>query len=148
SSFTPDAVARFGDLIELTIAVSLCTIAIGAAGYFYLRRVGRDPVTAYFAAAPGGLYEMTQQGTLAGGDERVIALTQAARIFLVALLVPMSFSLTGAVTGFSRPGTPFADYGLADVCLLLFCYVGWPLAVLTRLPNPSLIGPMFVSAIL
>ncbi|MBC7314557.1 AbrB family transcriptional regulator [Shinella granuli] len=150
SSFSPDMMGRLDDWIPVTVAALAATVLTGAIGYLYLRYVARlDPITAYFAGMPAGVYEMTAQGGRAGGDERRIALVQATRVFLVVFSVPMVLNLFlhfGSTSGLSmRAG--HGGLTLPDVGILIICgAVGWPLAQKLHLPNPPLIGPMLMSA--
>ncbi|MCQ4629017.1 AbrB family transcriptional regulator [Shinella sp. CPCC 100929] len=151
SSFSPDMLGRLDDWVPVTLAAVAATVLTGAAGYLYLRHVAKlDPVTAYFAGMPAGVYEMTAQGGLAGGDERRIALVQATRVFLVVFTVPMVLNLFlhfGSTGGLSLQNGHGA-LSLADIAILVVCgAVGWPLAKALHLPNPPLIGPMLVSAV-
>lgn len=136
--------------LAVTGAMLVNTAAAGAIGFFYLHRVaGFDKVTAYFAGMPAGVYEMTAQGGLAGGDERRIALTQAVRIFIVVLSVPFLFNLAlhfGSTSGLSLRSGP--DHWTApDAFVLVGCGLGgWFAARFMRLPNAPLLGPMLASA--
>lgn len=150
SSFSPDMLGRLDDWLPVTLSAVVAMLLTGAIGSIYLRRVAKlDPVTAYFAGMPAGVYEMTAQGGLAGGDERRIALVQATRVFLVVLSVPMVLNLFlhfGSTGGLSlRAG--HEELSLLDVAILIICgVIGWPLATMLHLPNPPLIGPMLISA--
>lgn len=151
SSFSPDMLGRLSDWLPVTLAAVAASVLIGATGYAYMRYVAKlDPVTAYFAGMPAGVYEMTAQGGLAGGDERRIALVQATRVFLVVFTVPMILNLFlhfGSTGGLSlRAG--HGALSLVDIAILVVCgSVGWPLAMKLHLPNPPLIGPMLTSAV-
>lgn len=137
--------------LPITAAAVVSTISFAAIGYIYLSKVAKfDPVTAYFAGMPGGVYEMTVQGGMAGGDERKIAVVQAVRIFLVVLLVPIYFRFflgadsraTGGVIG--HPGdVPLSEY----IELIVWGVLGFLIGPRLRLPNPYLFGPLIVSAI-
>lgn len=151
SSFSPDMLGRLDDWLPVTLLALLATVLTGAIGCLYMRYVAKlDPVTAYFAGMPAGVYEMTAQGGLMGGDERRIALVQATRVFLVVFTVPMVLNLFlhfGSTGGLSmRAG--HAGLSLADIAILVLCgAIGWPLAKRLHLPNPPLIGPMLLSAL-
>lgn len=149
SAFSPQIVSHIGEWAALTIATVVSTIMMGLLGLFYLKRfAGFDLVTSYFAAMPAGVYEMTHQGGLLGGDERRIALIQAVRIFLIVLLIPIAFrwifDLGAALPDPHRGG---AKLEMMDATLLALCaIVGWPAAKLLRFPNPPLLGPLIASA--
>lgn len=149
SSFAPGLLHRLIDWLPLTLAVVVATLIMHAAGWFYLRRVaGFDADTAFFAAAPGGIYEMSAQGAQAGADERRILVVQAIRIFLVVLSVPISLKLLGFVNGSTMAIGTGRVGELEDAAILVACgLIGWPLALALRLPNPPLIGPMLLSAL-
>lgn len=151
SSFSPGMLGRLEDWLPVTLAAVVATMLTGAVGSVYLSHVARlDPITAYFAGMPAGIYEMTAQGGLAGGDERRIALVQATRVFIVVFSVPMVLNLFlhfGSTDGLSlRAG--HEELSLLDFAILIICgAVGWPLAAKLNLPNPPLIGPMLISAV-
>lgn len=148
SGFTPATIGNAAAWLPLTATMIGCSLVVGAMGYLYLRHVeGADPVTAYFAAAPGGLYEMTHQGGLAGGDERRIALSHASRIFLIAFLVPVAMTVVGGLGPVNRSLATTAHYPLQDLLVLAACAIGWPIASRLGFPNASLIGPMLVSGL-
>jgi len=148
SAFTPDildhALRWSGSLAALVAYVAIATALCTA----YYRRVGGyDPVTAYFAAAPGGLSEMTLVGTAMGGDERAISLSHAARILLIVLIVPFGFRLLGGYRPGGPPGGGIALVAASDIAVLLACGVlGYLLADRARLPAAPLVGPMVLSA--
>lgn len=150
SAFSPEVVSHIGEWVALTIATVVSTVMMGLFGLLYLNRsAGFDVVTSYFAAMPAGIYEMTHQGGLLGGDERRIALIQAVRIFLIVLLIPVAFRWffeLGASLPDSHPGGGIP--GIEDATLLALCaIVGWPAAKLMHFPNPPVLGPLISSAI-
>lgn len=135
--------------------VSLCGlfffIAVAASiAYAYFRKVGKfDHPTAFFSAMPGGLVEMVTLGAERGGDERMISLIHAARIFLVVLCLPF---LIQTITGqeISRSGSsyvPLDGVELVDLAWFVAAIVGGVvLGIVLRLPARYLLGPMIVSA--
>ncbi len=63
SGFSPEMLAHLGDWAVSLASLALYGVAAGGAGLVYFRRIwGYDPVTAYFAAMPGGLSEMSLVG--------------------------------------------------------------------------------------
>lgn len=147
SGFTADVAAGMarwgGSLAALSLYILL---AIGV-GLLFLRRVARlDPVSAYFAAAPGGLSEMTVLGERAGGDLRTISLIHSTRIFAVVFAVP--FIVRGLERGVSAaPPAVGAPATALDLMILAACLVvGLWLAPRLRLPVPFLLGPLLFSA--
>lgn len=148
SAFTPEIIGHAlrwsGSLLALVgyvaIATALCML-------YYRRVAGYDRVTAYFAAAPGGLAEMILVGSAMGGDERSISLSHGARILLIVLIVPFGFQLMGGYRPGGPIGAPAGALDLADLGILLACGVaGYLLAARIRLPAAALVGPMALSA--
>ena len=122
-----------------------------AASYAVYRRVGGyDPVTAYYAAMPGGLNEMLIMGEAAGGNGRQIALAHAARVMLVIVYVALFFGVILGVRsgGGGQNWIALTDITLRDYAILLACAViGVPLARVLRLPAAPVFGPMILSGI-
>jgi len=89
STFSADTLARAGEwplsLGAMLLFVPTATVLISR----YFQRVGGfDPITAFYAATPGGLTPMVLIGQAAGGDERRIALVHAFRVLLLVWLIP------------------------------------------------------------
>jgi len=152
SAITPDIVGELGSWVItlLLLPVFLCCAA--AVSYAVYRRAGGyDPVTAFYAAMPGGLNEMLLMGEEAGGDGRRIALAHAARVLLVILCVAMYFGFVLGVRagpGSGSATTALTDLTLTDYAALGFCAVaGVPLARLLRLPAAPVFGPMILSGV-
>lgn len=146
----PLTLAEFFAWLPVTLAMLISTPIIGALGYLYFSRIaGFDRTTAFFAGMPGGVYEMTYQGGMAGGDERRIALAQAVRIFIVVFTVPFVFNLFfhfGSTSGLVVKETVLFSVSGALV-LLAVGIGGWFIASLAKLPNPPLLGPLLGSAL-
>ncbi|HKO10163.1 MAG TPA: AbrB family transcriptional regulator [Alphaproteobacteria bacterium] len=148
SAFTPSILGRAAEwlpsIASLLLYVSLLTALVS----FYLRKVANyDPVTAYFAATPGGLNEMTIVGGAMGGDERLISLVHGVRILLIAMTIPIWFRFFGGYQPGGLPGPSGAAIPWRDLVILVLCgAVGLGAARLLRLPAASLTGPMILSA--
>lgn len=151
SGFSPAIFSKAADwAITLAILPVFIVAAFGAA-YVIYRRIGRyDPVTAFYASAPGGLNDMILMGAAAGGEERRIAMAHAGRIFMVVTLVVLFYTLVLKVetTGDARPFITFADVGFRDLVILITCAVaGAYLGPKVGLPAPTILGPMILSGI-
>jgi len=148
AAFSPDLL---GDIAgwALSLAILLGYLAVAAAVLvpFYIR-VGRmDPITAFFSAMPGGMVEMMMLGEDMGGDGRRIVLTHAARIVITVAVIALVFrwGLGLDVSGGAFAGG--APLRLWDVVLLALSGVaGVWLGPRLKLPAPTLLGPMLVSA--
>lgn len=152
SAFTPEVIGRMAPwAVSLGLLVPFIVLATGASLIYHRAVAGYDPVTAYFASAPGGLTDMTIMGGALGGDERTIALTHSARILLVVMLIPSAFRLIGSFDGVQRanPFAPLDPVDAADAAVLLGCgVVGYAVARALRVPAASLVGPSVASAAL
>ncbi|MGF1611722.1 MAG: AbrB family transcriptional regulator [Kiloniellales bacterium] len=150
SAFTPAILGQLAEWsVSLTALVAYVAVA-GVAGAFYFRLVASyDPVTAYFAAMPGGLSEMFLVGSAMGGDGRIISLIHASRILLVVMTLPFAFQLLLGYEPAARPpaGLPIAEVPLEDLLLLTGCGIaGYLAARLLRVPAAGIVGPMVLSA--
>lgn len=143
----------FSHLLEwaLSLAGLVAYIAIAAAVVvpFYIK-VGRlDPVTAFFAAMPGGLNEMTVIGAELGGDEKRIILSHAARIVISVSLIAVYFRLVLGydVSGTGLPSGMAATLSVKSGIVLLGCaLLGVIMGKALKLPAAHLLGPMILSA--
>jgi len=146
SSFTPDALANVDQWAGSLSALLAFIIAVVAINAFYLVRIGGfDPVTAYFAASPGGLATMVTLGAEMGGDERSIGLVHSIRIMLTVLIIPFWFRFfEGYVPGSATTGA-VTDIAGQDLMILALCALGYPVARLLKLPAAPLLGPMLFS---
>jgi membrane AbrB-like protein len=98
AAFDPSLWARLLTCASTLTGLFLATAAATALGALALRRFARyDAPTAFFAAVPGGLNDMTLIGAELGGDERVIALSHTVRLIAVVSLLP--FCLRTALAG-------------------------------------------------
>lgn len=141
SQVTPALAHRLADwsvsaaLLLLGVAAST---AVAAAWY---RRCGFDPVSAWFASAPGAMTAMVLMGDKVGGDPQRIAIAQSLRVILVILILPPLFwafedsSAASATRG-----------GEAEALWLLLALP--PALVLgrwLRLPTPALLAPLLLA---
>ncbi len=137
------------------ITLALMPVFLGIAAFLsysvYRRLGGYDPVTAFYAAMPGGINEMLLLGAAAGGDERRIALAHAARVLLIIVFVALFF---GAFLGVTTGGQGVAkwvglqditpsDYAILSLCAVLGVFLGKML----RLPAAPVFGPMILSGV-
>lgn len=149
AGFTPAILARMPEWIVTMAALAVWAVIAGGVAYFYMRRVARyDPTTAFFAATPGGLAEMTMVGSQYGGHLQTLALSHTARIMLVVLVLPIWFRLDGALG--STPAKALVgmfDISALDYLILGTCAIGGAVAAKSlRLPAANMLGPMLCSA--
>jgi uncharacterized protein len=150
SQFNPDLVDRVGQWVVTISGLAIYGALALALVLYYLKFFGNyDPVTSYFAAAPGGLNDMTLIGREMGGDDRVIALTHASRILLVVMTIPIMFRIFAGYE--SPPGLlprgPGFDLPLKEWLILGGCATVGPfIARRLKLPAAFLLGPLALSA--
>lgn len=151
SSIHPDVIHAALAWWPGVIALPPFLAVAGYAAWLVLRHLGRfDPVSAYYAALPGGVNEAIILGEDAGGEVRRIALAHATRILIVVFCIAMFFYLvfgvrgTGSAAswvGLSEPG-PF-EYAV----LTLAGVIGTLAATRLGLPAAQVMGPMVLSGL-
>ncbi|WP_043527167.1 AbrB family transcriptional regulator [Litchfieldella xinjiangensis] len=142
SRVTPQLAERVADW-PLSAALLLMGVAAStAAAAAWYRRCGFDPVSAWFASAPGAMTAMIMLGDKCGGEPQRIAIAQSLRIVLVVLLLPPLFwAYEGGAQAEAAART------LQDPWLLLLLpgllWIGrW-----LRMPTPALLAPLLVAAL-
>ena len=149
SAFRPEMIERVGQWGVTMAGMVLYLVVVAALTWAYFRRVaGYDRITAYFSGIPGGLTEMITIGGALGGDDRTIALTHAARVLLVVLIVPFWFRLVeGYQPAPGALGAALATFSAFDLAVLASCGIaGFGIARALGLPAPAITGPMALSA--
>ena len=146
--FTPSVLAAMIGLLPAMVAGTIYVIAFTMLAAFLFRPLARvDDVTAFFATAAGGVADMATVAKEYGGAPGSVAVVHAMRVSGVVAIVPFLVVL------FGQPGTaPDAiavgsDWLLVIVSLAL----GYLMARLlkpTPLPNPWLVGPIFMGIII
>jgi membrane AbrB-like protein len=136
----------------LSIAVLLVAmVCISISGAAYLRAVhGWDKITAYLAAAPGGLSQVMGIAAELDADMRAIAIVQTVRVVIIAVGLPAGLSLLGLVGHASRGvGGPFDPALLGELAILIAASTVVSLiAHFIRFPGGLLFGAMLTSAAL
>lgn len=150
ASFSPSVFEHLGLWIVSLCGLTVFIAAAGSVAYLYFRRIaGFDHPTAYFSAMPGGLIEMVTLGAERGGDEKMIALIHAARIFLVVLCLPflIQFVTGQTVDRGSSSFVPLSSVELQDLVWFVSAMaLGVALGTALRFPARYLMGPMAISA--
>ena len=152
SAFTPGIIDNAGQWWQSILCLMFFVVVLAGVVAVFLNRVaGFDPVTSYFAAAPGSFATMVVMGAEMGGDERNISLIHAIRIMLTVLVIPFWFRFYHGYEPGEAGGLPglgsIIDFPLKDFAILAACALGYPLAKLVRFPAAPLFGPMFLSAL-
>ena len=142
-----------GAWLPVTI-VSAGTLALSLlCGWVLVRSVGLDPATAALGMVAGGASGIVGMARELGADDRLVAVMQYLRVFVVVLLTPILVALAfshphGPHPGAAPPDTPVLgdvrDWALIGAAL----GAGALVAVVTKVPAGSLLGPMIVAAVL
>ena len=151
ASFTVDALAPLGrHWLPISLAIVLVLIVSIGAGVVLARIAGLDVATASLGTVPGGAAGMVAMSNELGGDARLVAFMQYARLVIVILTIAL---LARFVSPDGEPimetlrtaeGSPLAvRYGLA---IAVAGSGGW-LGIRLRLPAGALVGPMIVGLI-
>jgi uncharacterized protein len=136
----------------LSIAMLILAMtAISFGGALYLRVVhGWDTITAYLAAAPGGLSQVMGLAAEFNLDLRGIAIVQTMRVAIIAVGLPAGLSILGLVGPSTRSiGGAFNPAQLDELAILVVASTGAALiAYRIRFPGGLLFGAMLTSAAL
>lgn len=147
-SITPELVGRVGAMATSVALVPVFVALIGLVGVPWFRRVCRfDPVTAYYAAMPGGLQDMIVFGREAGANVRALALVHVTRVLAIVAVMPPLMTLHFGIP-LDRPvGAPASSIPLAELGMMLLAMaIGWGVAERVKLFGASILGPMIAAA--
>jgi membrane AbrB-like protein len=150
ASITPEVLERVPQMLASLALVPLYIAVIAAVGVPFFTRVYRfDPVTAYYAAMPGGLQDMIVFGQEAGGDVRALSLIHATRVLVIVTLAPFLLTHLFGVSLTNPIGAPVAEVPPQELVLLaVAALVGWKGGERIGLFGASILGPMIVTAAL
>lgn len=151
SAVTPDVIGQIGQWAATMALLPLVLFVLGGLSYLTYRYLGGfDPVTAFYAAMPGGLNDMVIMGEEAGGDPRHIALAHAARILIVIFSVALVFGLIfgirasgGGQNWQSLTSITAFDYLILGLCAAL----GPSFGRLLKLPAAPIFGALILSGL-
>lgn len=150
SAFSPALLGRMESMawsLALLIPFMLVVIAMGMV--FYERFAKLDRPTAFFAAVPGGLTDMTTMAEDAGAKPRSVILIQASRILVIVFALPLwlqwhdGLSVNQAVAA-SRIHL-WEVQPLDAVAMIAMGLFGWLGARWLGLAGAPIVGPMLVS---
>ncbi|MDG2258601.1 MAG: AbrB family transcriptional regulator [Paracoccaceae bacterium] len=150
ASITPALFLALPDMAISILAIPVFIFLIGLVGVPFFRKVWKlDPVTAFYAAMPGGLQDMVIFGQEAGGDPRALSLIHATRVLIIVTLAPLLLvSLYGA--SLDNPiGAPASQVPVVELVLMFAAaLIGWKGGERLGLFGASILGPMIVATIL
>lgn len=129
----------------MLVPVYICVIALIGVPFF--RRVcGFDPITAFYAAMPGGAADMTIFGQEAGANVRQLSLVHVTRLLVIMTVAPIVLSQLYGVTLTNPVGAPASDLPLHEMAIMaVVALVGWKLGERVGLFGAAIMGPLFIS---
>ena len=148
TQFTPGIFSDISNWYAGIIGVIISIIIMMFIGIIILRYIGKyDSVTAFFSAIPGGLSEMILVGNTFGGDDKKIAISHAARVLTAVFLIAFYFRLFESYEPTANSILTQNDFNLSGILILIGCaFIGYPFAMILRIPASQLVGPLVLSA--
>lgn len=148
--FTPEMLRLIALNLPFILAGTVFALGLGGMGAWILRTLGgADFKTAWFASAIGGASEMTTLAERNHARADLVASAHSLRMLMVVVIIPFAFQaldIHGSdASQLSRSG--FFDPGGLLLLILLTSVMG---LVFQRfsLPNPWVLGPLLVTALL
>ena len=149
ASFSPGIMAQMPKwAVTLALQTVLLVLLALVSLWFYKRVAKLDPITAYYAAMPGGMVEMSMIGEDRGGDGQAIILIHSARVMTLIATIPF---LVQAIEHVSLGPRQASSLSVMDAPWQTFAWligtavVGAFLGRWSGLPARYLFGPMFAS---
>jgi membrane AbrB-like protein len=134
----------------LTIALlALATFCSTFGSSLYLQRMHRwDPTSAFLAASPGALSQITMLAVEKGADVSAIAVVQTMRVIILTAALPLLLALTGVAPS-SSPAAAVAVASPLELAGLIAASVAVALLLrLLKFPASWMFGAMIGSSVL
>ncbi|MEM1430398.1 MAG: AbrB family transcriptional regulator [Pseudomonadota bacterium] len=150
ASITPELIERLPQMSVSLALVPVNVVLTAWIGMAFFRRVyGLDRPTAYYAAMPGGLQEMTAFGEESGANVRSLTLIHATRLLVIVLIAPVIL-VTAFGADLDNPiGEPAAALPPGEMAIMaVSAIVGWRVAARIGIFGAAIIGPMLLTAAL
>lgn len=150
ASITPEVLQRIPEMAVSVAFIPVYIAVIALIGVPFFHRIcGFDKITAYYAAMPGGLQDMVIFGTEAGGDGRALSLIHATRVLLIVTIAPIILTLGFSASLDAPMGeSVFAIPAIEMFIMVIAAAVGWKGGERIGLFGASILGPLFVTALL
>lgn len=150
ASITPELMVRLPQMAISIAMVPIYVIVVAAIGIPFFRLLyGLDKPTAFFAAMPGGLQEMTAFGEETGAKLRTLTLIHATRLLVIVLIAPVIL-VVGFGADLDNPiGEPAATLPPHELLIMAAAaLIGWQVFQRIGVFGAAIIGPMVVTAVL
>jgi len=150
TAVTPALIATVPQMLGSVAIVPVYIAIIALVGVPFFRRIcGFDPVTAFYAAMPGGASDMVLFGQEAGGNARQLSLVHVTRLLVILVVAPIILVQVYGVSLAHPVGAPATDLPLAEMALMVAAALaGWKGGERICLFGAAIMGPLILSAIL
>lgn len=152
SAFKPEILQYLSDFISSIVLILPFVILVTFCGMmYYWKWLKFDKMTAYFSSMPGGLLEMVTLGEALGANVYRVTLTQSARLLFIVFTLPFIIQFLSHVSLDGRGGVtqPLLQSNPHDMAIIAVCaLLGWWGALKLKIPGGTMIGPMFLGAII
>jgi membrane AbrB-like protein len=131
--------------------ITLATLALTVVAGLLLARFGKlDRSTAAFGMIAGGAAGIVALSDESGADGRVVAVLQYVRVLMIIALMPVAVVVVFGGSGETRASSQLSTvpWWLASLAVLGIAIAGTWVGRLTRLPVPSLLGPLTIAGVL
>ena len=150
ATITPAVLVELPHMAGSVALIPVYIAVIGLIGVPFFRRVcGFDPITAYYAAMPGGFQDMIIFGQEAGGNPRILSLVHATRVLVIVTVAPILLTTVYGSSLTNPIGQPAAELPPGELLLMvLAALIGWKGGEKIGLFGASILGPIILSAAL
>ena len=147
ANFGPEILERGSEIGVSLLFIPGFILIMGLTTYWYLSKfIKMDKSTSVYASIPGGLNEMVILGQELGADPRTLVLIHATRIVVVVFLASLLILFVPKLDIQTLP-QPDLFYNWSQLpFVFLISILGWYVAVKFKIPGPTIIGPMVLSA--
>ena len=147
ANFGPEILDRVSEIGVSLLFIPGFVMLMGFTTYIYLSKIMKlNKSTSVYGSIPGGLNEMVVLGEGTGANPRTLVLIHATRIVIVVFLASLLilFVPNSGIKSIPQPDLFYNWENLPFVFLVSI--LGWYLAVKFKIPGPTIIGPMILSA--
>lgn len=150
AAVTPALVARVPQMLASVSLVPIYIGVIALVGVPFFRRVCRfDPITAFYAAMPGGAADMTLFGQEAGANVRQLSLVHVTRLLVIMVVAPIVLVQVYGVSLDHPVGEAAALLPLHEMAIMVvIAIIGWKGGERIGLFGAAIFGPLILAAAL
>jgi uncharacterized protein len=148
ANFGPELLDRLPEIGMSLLFIPVFIFIMGLSTFFYLSRIIKlDKHTSIYGSIPGGLNEMVILGQEIGANTRALVLIHATRIVVVVFFASLLIMFVPNLGVSNAPQPALFDKWELLPYVFLVSLTGWFLALKFRIPGPTIIGPMILSAL-